>query len=752
MIKSLQEEQFSQAIQHLKSIEQQEPSLFRENSYPYLLARLYQDQEDYEEAIKYYDLTLQTNPLLSDYAELHLAEIYRSLAELAREREHLGRLILNHPDSLLAPRAWYRMGRSYLEDKDYQRALEAFLKLEGLKKSPYRREAGYLVAHCYDKLNKPLQAAQKYKKLIEANQSDDYALYSLRGLERVERSHRFSLAHFPLELWQRGEVYFNNREFQQSRRYFLEVIKREPLDERSADSHYKLGLSYYRQRNYPQALRWFRLTQERFAGSPWEADALYQIAMCYSRQGKDEEALACFLELNRRFPHHRLAPNALLRIIEHHHHQEEGRKALTYVDEFLRRYETHPLCANALMEAVVICQKNQWLESALYYFDRILNGKYPEGVTAEALFRKGRLSEAMNLLPEAENSYEKLISLYPNNFYSFRAVERLKALLSQGSSHHIPKLWATGWESLRQGNLQKARELFQILYYLSDNGEEKQESLSILDQCYSQVEEYQKIKELKPYEPRPLRTNPQGKMSPSPMAKAEELLFLHLYQEGVEELTATRPDERGELLRWLHSQSHYQREAGLFHQSIRSAEILIKSVPPNLPFPLLPQTLQELLYPLGYLPLVEASSTPRGVDKHLVAAVIREESRFHPQAKSVASARGLMQLIPSTARQVGSRLGLRRFSIEELYRPQLNIELGVEHLRELLEEFQGNLFPAIASYNAGGEVVRRWLQNCTTEEPEEFLLEIKFEETRKFVQRVMRSYWRYKEIYGDGMN
>jgi len=752
LINSLKERAFNQAIQHLKSIEKRDLLLFRENSYPYLLARLYQDQKEYEEAIEYYNITLQTNPLLADYAELHLAEIYRSLDDLTREREHLGLLINDHPTSLLVPRAWYRMGRSYLEDKDYQQALAAFLKLEGLNKSPYQREAGYLVAHCYDKLNKPLQAAQKYEELIESNQSDDYALYSLQKLESLEKSHGFSLARTPLELWQRGNVYFNNREFQRSHGYFLEVIKREPLSKRSADSHYNLGLSYYRQRNYPQALRWFQLSTKRFAGSSWEADALYQIGMCYSRQEKDEKALECFLQLIHRFPHHQLAPNALLRIIEHHYHQEEAKEALTHVDEFLRRYETHPLCPNALMQAVLICRENRWFELALYYLDRILIGKHPESIMTEALFWRGRLSEAMDLLPEAEQSYEKLLYLYPNNFYSFRAAKRLKTFLSPEGSDYILRLSAVGGESFRQGDLQKARELFQILYFLSDGKEKRREILSLLDRCYSQVEEYKKIKELKIYESRSLRANPRGKSNPSPLAKAEELLFLHLYHEGVEELAANTPDDKGGAVSWLLSQSHYQREAGAFHQSIRSAERLIQSIPPDLPFPLLPRALQELLYPLGYFPLVEASTAPRGVDKYLVAAVIREESRFHSQAKSTASARGLMQLIPSTARQMGSRLGLRRFSVEDLYRPQLNIELGVEHLRELLEEFQGNLFAAIASYNAGREVVRRWLQNCSTEEPEELILEIKFEETKKFVQRVMRSYWRYKEIYGDAMN
>jgi len=752
LIKCLKEGESSQAIQQLKSIEKQDLSLFRENSYPYLLARLYQDQKDFEEAVEYFNITLQTNPLLSDYSEFHLSEIYRSLNDLIQERKLLERLINNHPTSLLVPRAWHRIGRSYLEDKDYQRALEAFLKLEGPNNSPYRREAGYMVAQCYDKLNKPLQAAQKYKELIGANQSDDYSLYSLKKLEAVERSHRFDLARSPLEHLQRGEVYFNNREFRLCRQYFTKVINLEPRSKRSADSHYKLGLSYYRQRNYPQALRWFRSTKERFAGSSWEADALYQIGMCYSRQEKDEEALEHFLQLNRHFPHHRLAPNALLRIIEHHHHQEEGKKALTYVDEFLRRYETHPLCPNALMEGVLICRENQWFESALYYLDRILNGKHPEAIMAEALLWKGRLSEAMNLLPEADKSYEKLLSLYPNNFISFWAAERLTAIRSHGESYSIPKLLAVGRESLDQGNLQKARELFQIIYYLSNDSEEQQETLSLLDQCYSQMEEYQKIKELKLFKPRSLRVNPQGERSPSPLAKAEELLFLHLYDEGIEELATTPPEEIEEPLSWLLSQSHYQREAGLFHQSIRSAEKLIKSIPPHFPFPLLPRVIQELLYPLGYFPLVEASTAPRGVDKYLVTAVIREESRFHAQAKSVASARGLMQLIPSTARQMGRRLGLRRFSVEDLYRPQLNIELGVEHLRELLEEFEGNLLAAIAAYNAGREIVRQWLQNCSTEEPEDFILEIKFEETKKFVQRVMRSYWRYKEIYDGGMN
>jgi soluble lytic murein transglycosylase len=157
----------------------------------------------------------------------------------------------------------------------------------------------------------------------------------------------------------------------------------------------------------------------------------------------------------------------------------------------------------------------------------------------------------------------------------------------------------------------------------------------------------------------------------------------------------------------------------------------------------------DALYPLGYWGLVAAEAGARKLDPHLVLAVIREESAFAPQAISPTGARGLMQLMPSTASRVAAahRLpapGPGRPPIEE---PGNNIRLGTAELADLLGEFQGNLVLALAAYNAGPHNVRRWLQERGYPGPEGFVEEIPFDETRNYVKRVLGSYDLYRALY-----
>ena len=84
---------------------------------------------------------------------------------------------------------------------------------------------------------------------------------------------------------------------------------------------------------------------------------------------------------------------------------------------------------------------------------------------------------------------------------------------------------------------------------------------------------------------------------------------------------------------------------------------------------------------------------------------------------------------------------------EDLFQPDLNIRLGARYLRDLLEEFPGNLGLAVASYNAGPRPVKRWLSKFTDYDPEEFIESIPYAETRAYVKRVLRSYEVYKLLY-----
>jgi len=163
---------------------------------------------------------------------------------------------------------------------------------------------------------------------------------------------------------------------------------------------------------------------------------------------------------------------------------------------------------------------------------------------------------------------------------------------------------------------------------------------------------------------------------------------------------------------------------------------------------LLPLIVRQLLYPRYFHSYIVSDSEKHGADPTLVLAIMREESRFNPRAKSGAAARGLLQFIITTARDIGREVGLVDVTPEELYDPRVIIQLGAKYVSELSKEFGGNHYRIAAAYNAGPEQVALWSRLAPAEGNDWFLSSINFEETKAYVRKVMNSYKRYQEIYG----
>ncbi len=154
------------------------------------------------------------------------------------------------------------------------------------------------------------------------------------------------------------------------------------------------------------------------------------------------------------------------------------------------------------------------------------------------------------------------------------------------------------------------------------------------------------------------------------------------------------------------------------------------------------------LYPLPYVPLIVAEAGRNGLDPLLVAAVIRVESRFRPDATSSVGARGLMQILPETGRWVAGRIGLRTFHPDQLFQPEVNVAVGTWYLAYLRTEFGGNLAAALAAYNGGRHNVRAWLKSGRWDGTVSGAGAIPFPETRYFVRAVMRDWRIYRWLYG----
>jgi soluble lytic murein transglycosylase len=163
----------------------------------------------------------------------------------------------------------------------------------------------------------------------------------------------------------------------------------------------------------------------------------------------------------------------------------------------------------------------------------------------------------------------------------------------------------------------------------------------------------------------------------------------------------------------------------------------------------LPHAFWQMLYPIGWrAPLVEAAQRQQ-LDPFFVAAVVREESSYYPRAVSRAGARGLMQLMPGTAKLVASGGGLDIGGGDVLDEPVINLQLGAKFLGDLMKEFRDPRL-ALAAYNAGPRRAREWWSARRGDDVEAWVEQIPFDETRQYVKRVMLSWDEYRRIYGPG--
>lgn len=156
----------------------------------------------------------------------------------------------------------------------------------------------------------------------------------------------------------------------------------------------------------------------------------------------------------------------------------------------------------------------------------------------------------------------------------------------------------------------------------------------------------------------------------------------------------------------------------------------------------------SILYPLAFWDLIQTNASRYQVDPLLALSLMRQESLFDPEARSPANARGLMQLLPSTAEAVAARIG--RTGRLDLYDPTTNIELGIAHLRELADQYAGDAVRILAAYNGGATAVARWDQRFAGRPPDEYVESITYRETRDYVKKVLSNYRTYQRVYGAG--
>lgn len=327
----------------------------------------------------------------------------------------------------------------------------------------------------------------------------------------------------------------------------------------------------------------------------------------------------------------------------------------------------------------------------------------------------------------------------------------------------LQHFWDKGWAAYVRGDLATARKLFRFIadHYTHPNVRRQSEywharTIERLGLKAEAAKTYQELASA-PYadlyamhavtlrgakrvenKTNPLEKSTQDwreiaeKSMPKELQLAYELTALSAMRDALQEI---RRNARRENTRFSEAlMADYYHATGsevLMYRSLRKAWPQLATVEQDSA----PAYFLRMYYPLKYGDEIDDHAKERGLDPNLVRALILQESYYNPKAKSRVGATGLMQLMPPTAKEHASRLGVP-FAISRLENPAVNVRLGTYHLKMLVNMFSGNTYLAVASYNAGQGNVMKWRRAAPKKPMDEFIESIPFQETRNYVKRV----------------
>lgn len=231
------------------------------------------------------------------------------------------------------------------------------------------------------------------------------------------------------------------------------------------------------------------------------------------------------------------------------------------------------------------------------------------------------------------------------------------------------------------------------------------------------------------------------------LARGEHLWRLGLWSEARLEFDGLRQAFAQDALA-LYQLALYFRDLGAYRASILAADALMRRSPASHPLAL-PRFITRLLYPVYYAELVMREANARALDPLLIFALIRQESLFEPFALSSAAASGLMQVIPSTGREIHAELNWPpNYTTADLQKPYVSVRFGTYYLAKQRSFFGGDLYAALAAYNGGAGNALRWRAGSAGD-PDLFYLNITFDETRLYIRTVSANYAIYHALYGN---
>jgi len=603
------------------------------------------------------------------------------------------RLTADFPDSLYATDARLKWATSAIAAGRSGMVPGSLKELADAKNA----NANLLTAQAQDALGDEAEAIKYYRRVYFFGAGSDAAKTAEAKLTSLSQSLSPQSAD---EAIARADRLFSARDFAAAEKAYTDLAAAYPTAVTSAVRLRQLTtLSNLRKASESQNV--FNLIP---ASATEKEAAYYQLVMANSRARQWAQARTVAEEMRQKFPSGRWTPKAWIDA------GMAARDAKNKLEEqsFLRaaviNFPNAVEVAGAQFELAWLEHDNKNFASSSKMLTEHL-ARYAERDTTnrgKAGYWAARDSEQAGKIAEACALYEGEIYRYSANWYGYLANQRLTAMKSSGKC---------AGSNLPAGSLVPAA-----------------------------------VKAL-----RTITIAPETS-TPKELARAEksdELSAVGLFDWAIDELEEAKKTAQNSPKINLALARHYRLKG----DNVNALLALAKSYPDY--SQMFPEEMGreewDIFYPLTNWQQIKAWATNRNLDEYQVAGLIRQESVFNPRAKSPANAYGLMQLLIPTARATARKYGsAATISIDSLFQPAVNIELGTAYMRDQFDKFGRIEYVAVA-YNAGPNRVNPWRASLPIE-IDDFVEAIPFKETKAYVQGVIRNSAQYRRLYDENGN
>jgi soluble lytic murein transglycosylase len=625
---------------------------------------------------------------LGDYALNLRADALMQAGRRDDARKIYETLAQGFSNSLLARRATLKAAELAFDANQTTKVLDALQKLVDADDGA----ALLLAAKTYERQNDSTHAVAAYRRIY---------FYAPASAESAEAAMALARLNSPLapidadEATTRAERFYLAKRYDDAAKSYADAFNAFP---QTATDRAKLrrGIAAFNTgaRRMSEAIASLNSVSP---ASSERAEALFYLAQANAKSRLWSAAHAATNELQRSFPQSKFAPRALVAAGQIAKDAKAVSEALAFFRAAVNAYPRAADAAPAQFELAWAAHdaKNYkesarlFLQHLAYYADKNTDFR------GRAAYWAGRDAERSGRNDDAAAIYKAMQPRYGANWYGQLALQRLNNL-PRGARNDFD---ANSEIARAVANLQTVTVADETA-----NTSEADAALKKADELATVGFDFEAIDELN----RPLETTPD-----SPRLNLAKAKLLRAREQNLQALNALK----------------------------RSYPDFSQMKPEEL-------TREEwdVFYPLEHWNTITREARARGLDPFTVAGLIRQESVFDPRAVSAARAYGLMQLLVPTAQTVARRIGVdRAITMDALFDPDLNIQLGTAYLREQLDRF-GRVEYVAAAYNAGPGRVVQWRASLPLE-IDEWTDAIPFRETRGYVQGVTRNTLQYKRLY-----